>query len=103
MNLSEKIRAAVNNAVDQLNAVQASGQAVDKSPRTVLVGDQAVVDSLGFVNLIVALEQQLEEEVGIPIPLTENPDLMEEGGPCSTLGKLTEYLTTVAEQQNMNG
>ena len=77
MDLSEKIRAAVDNAVDQVNAMQASGRTVDKSPGTVLVGDQAVLDSLGVVNLIVALEQQLEDDAGISIPLTENPDLMD--------------------------
>lgn len=97
------VRAVVDRVVDQLNSSLAPEQRLEKSPGTVLIGDAAVLDSLGLVNLVVALEQQIEHEFGVYVPLTENPDLLEEGGMCSTLGNLTEYVITLVEQQKLNG
>ncbi len=51
-------------AVDELNQGQAPGQTLEKSPTTVLMGSSGKLDSLGFIVLVVALEEKMERALG---------------------------------------
>jgi len=93
MDHRSRVEAVIHRVVDELNAQLPKPQRLEKSPETVLVGERARLDSLGLVNLVVALEQRIEDELGATVVLTEDPELLSEGGPCSTLGRLADHLT----------
>lgn len=58
-------------------------------PDTRLLGDGAVVDSIGFVSLLVSLEEQLPGPVDLATAFMDQPD---GDSPFATVGSLTRHI-----------
>jgi len=70
------------------------------SDDSVLVGTDAVIDSLGVVSLIVEIEQIVETEHGVSVILANEKAMSAKNSPFRTIGVLAEHLVaTVAEVQ----
>jgi len=54
-----QIQSIVFRAIDRVNEVLLDENVVTKDPSLVLLGDGGALDSMGFVNFIVALEEEL--------------------------------------------
>lgn len=68
--------------------------------QTVLVGDGAVLDSLGVVALIVEVEQRLEIEHAIAVTLASDRAMSQRNSPFRSVGVLSDYiLTAIKESQ----
>lgn len=88
------IKDAVYRTIESLNDLLPPEQALEPSDDVVLVGRNAVLDSMGFVNFIVALEEELESRLGRPLNiadllLAEMPDR----GSVSTVADLVDVLS----------
>jgi acyl carrier protein len=70
MSDTERIRTAVYRTIEAVNDLLPAGQTLPASDDVVLVGQTATLDSMGFVNFVVALEEELERELqrGFNIP-----------------------------------
>ena len=79
-----QIEKIVYQAIDRVNEVQLDENAVTKEPATILLGQGAVLDSMGFINFIVALEEELAATTGLSLNLVE-----ELNAPNSTAPKET--------------
>jgi acyl carrier protein len=88
----DRIRQALYRAVDAIAPELPRGKNLLKSPDTVLLGDASPLDSLGLVNLIVAVEQAVEEEFGTPLSLLDEAQLQPEDSPLRSLGTLAAHL-----------
>jgi acyl carrier protein len=94
MSETEPIRAAVYRAIDAVNDLLPAQQALAAHDNSVLVGGTATLDSMGFVNFIVALEEELERELhrGFDVP-----DLLavqgRDGDAAFTVADLIKVLT----------
>jgi acyl carrier protein len=64
----------------------------DVNDDTVLFGRSGVLDSLGLVNLIVAVEQRLEDELGITLVLADEKALAQKNSPFRTVATLVDYI-----------
>ncbi len=65
---------------------------------TVLVGKDAVLDSLGVVSLIVEVEHRVEAEHGASVTLANDKAMSARNSPFRTVGVLADHvLATVAE------
>ncbi len=60
MECYEQITLLIYDAIGDVNAMLKPDQALERSPDTVLVGESAKLDSLGFVNFVAALEENLQ-------------------------------------------
>lgn len=79
-----------------------SGEApsAELGEQTVLVGDGAVLDSLGVVALIVEVEQRLEIEHAISVTLASDRAMSQRNSPFRSVGVLSDYiLTAIKESQ----
>lgn len=63
---------------------------------TVLVGNEAVLDSLGVVSLIVEVEQRLEGEHGISVTLANDKAMSARNSPFRTVGVLADHVVAMA-------
>src|SRR6266404_1252576 len=72
-----QIEQVVDGAVDQVNEVLLDANNVPKNRATVLIGPGAILDSMGFVNFVVAVEDQLAERFGFDVNLVEELNLHE--------------------------
>jgi acyl carrier protein len=65
---------------------------------TVLVGNDAVLDSLGVVSLIVEVEQRVEGSHGISVTLANDKAMSQKNSPFRTVGVLTDHVLAMAQE-----
>jgi len=65
---------------------------------TVLVGDAAVLDSLGVVQLIVEIEQRVEEKHDVSITLANDKAMSARSSPFRTVGVLADHVVVTAQE-----
>ena len=79
-------------AIDEVNAQTTDGNPVEKNPETSLLGGEQGMDSLTFVNLIVALEEQIQLKTGESVILVDENSMSLEEQPFRTVGTLAKYV-----------
>ena len=95
----ERLSRAVFSAIDQVNQARPPAQRVEKSVESVLLGEGAVLDSLGLVNLVVAVEEAVEEEFGMSVNVADEHARIQASSPLATVRSLVAYIASqVAEQ-----
>ena len=98
MQNQNQAEALVFKAIDRVNDVLLDENAVPKEAGTILVGPGAVLDSMGFVNFIVALEEVVAQEMGLNISLTEALNARDSGVPAAmTISDLAGFLCKLAQ------
>lgn len=102
MKNSEQILQVVFSAVDDINQLLPPEKNLEKSKDTVLFGNGGNLDSLGLVNLIVATEQAIEEELGEPITLADEKAMSQTNSPFKTIESLVNYISLLLDE-NGNG
>ena len=91
----------IYKAIDRVNDVLLDENAVPKAPDTVLLGPGAVLDSMGFVNFVVTVEEVVAQETGLNINLSEA--LNTNNGAISgavTIAGLADFLSTLMPPQS---
>lgn len=64
----------------------------------VLVGKDAVIDSIGIVSLIVEIEQLLETEHDVTVTLANDRAMSERNSPFRTVGILAAHVLSLSSQ-----
>ena len=86
----ENILHTIFGAVDEVNQTLAEEQRLEKSPGTLLAGDNGSLDSLGMINFIVEVEGRVQKDFNLALNLVEALDSPEE--PMSSIGQLAEFI-----------
>jgi acyl carrier protein len=100
MTVSQRVVDAVNSAIDDLNEIQGPDEQLGKSPDLALIGQDAQLDSLGLVNLIVLVEEKIQQGFGVGVTLVDERAMSQSKSPFRTLGSLAEF---VEEQLKEHG
>ncbi|MBI5267149.1 MAG: acyl carrier protein [candidate division Zixibacteria bacterium] len=79
-------------AIDEIAAGLEPGHTLHKTPDTNLFGDGAALDSLGLVNLIVAVEERIESGTGKGVRLVSEKAMSRRQSPFRTVSTLAEYI-----------
>ncbi len=58
---------------------------------TRLFGREGLLDSMGLVTLVVAVEQAIEDEYGVSVSLADDRALSQRTSPFRTVGSLADY------------
>ena len=66
---------------------------------TCLIGQGAVLDSLGLVNLILEVEQRLEADHSVTIILADERAMSQKNSPFRSVRSLTDYVCRLVEEQ----
>lgn len=69
-----------------------SDQKLTESFDLVLVGNSGKLDSLQFVNFVLAIEQNLKSELGIDLILTDNDVLSNQESIFASVQTLADYI-----------
>ncbi|MFZ0825984.1 MAG: hypothetical protein WAO02_01040 [Verrucomicrobiia bacterium] len=83
-----------------MNEVLPEENLLSKDPGTKLMGEGAVLDSMGFVNFVVALEEALAGATGLNINVVEelNATGNQKAG-SKTLGELADFLLALVKSK----
>lgn len=85
--------------IDEFNENEDNNCVLVKSPDTVLLGKGSNLDSIGLVNFIVAVEQNIEENLEIEITLADENALRQDESPFTSIKSLTEYIEMLVDDK----
>lgn len=66
---------------------------------TALLGSDGILDSMGLVSLIVAVEQDVEDEFGREITIADAKAMSQKNSPFRTIGSLVEYIEKLLNEE----
>ncbi|MCA9405640.1 MAG: acyl carrier protein [Candidatus Omnitrophica bacterium] len=89
----------IYDVIDDFNE-EYSDYHLEKTPNTILFGPGRQLDSLGFVNLIVAVEERLCDETGQSLTLADEKAMSRQNSPFRTIATLSEYIQSRLEEQS---
>lgn len=90
--MRDTILAAIYSAIDQVNRQNPEKPPVRKSAETALFGSASDLDSLALINLVVAVEENVEKSLGVQITLVDDRALSAPVSPFTTVETLTAYV-----------
>ncbi len=93
-----QVASAVMSAIEELNQDLPSGAALELAPDTVLFGRGSRLDSLGLVNLIVAVEGALADELDVEITLADEKAMSQASSPFRTVDTLVDFIVMRLEE-----
>ena len=76
-----------------------SGNTSDVSEDTVIVGKDAVLDSVEVVALIVNIEQKLEIDHDVSVTLASDKAMSQRSSPFRTVGVLADHVIATLEEE----
>ena len=100
--MSDNIVAIIYAAIDEVNGQSIEGLKIQKDLETQLLAKGSGLDSLAFVNLIVAIEGQLETSLGLSVVLVDEDSMSLQENPFRTVGSLASYVEAVLAKQSAN-
>jgi acyl carrier protein len=78
--------------VDEFADTVPNAEKLIKAPETVLLGENAVLDSLNFVSFIAAVEERIENTTGKRVSLANERAMSRQRSPFRTMGSLASYI-----------
>ena len=90
--MKEKILQLIYEVIDVINTQLPIEDNIEKHDTTALFGSGSKLDSIGLINLIVAVEQNIEDEFDVTITLADERAMSQETSPFRTVGTLTDYI-----------
>ena len=97
----DQIHEIIYKAIDRVNEVTLEENAITKDTDTILLGVSASLDSMGFINFVVALEEEFTTQTGCHLDLVEllNPT-SDNKSQVHTIGELIDLLFESQPQQD---
>lgn len=95
--MKEKIIEIIFNAIDDINTL--NDLDIKKTQTTPLFGTDSSLDSLGLVNLIVAIEDMINSEFGKQISIADEKAMSQTRSPFRNVETLSNYILTLLEEE----
>jgi acyl carrier protein len=95
---TEDVAGVITDALAELNRMLPPDKHIPLTPDVVLAGDGGRLDSLGLVNLILALETGVAEHFGVQISLSDERAMTQENSPFRNAQVLAEYIGRLIEE-----
>jgi acyl carrier protein len=97
---SKTILDVIYKAIDTLNESLPKNRRIEKFPGAVLFDGAGILDSLGLTILIVSLEQNIEEELGVTVTLVNETFMHQDRSPFRNVSVLAEYISKLVNEKN---
>lgn len=94
----EKIQNVIFDSMKMLNEEFPSEKRLDLNSDTILFGKGAKLDSLGLVNLIVLVEENVQDAFGKSITLADEKAMSQKSSPFRTVQSLSEYINQLLSE-----
>lgn len=95
----EELHPLLFEAVDELNEQLGDEGNLTHDLDAKLIGEGGRLDSLGLVNLIVAVEQRVQDQYDVALTLADERAFSQKHSPFRTLGALAEYVHQLLAEQ----
>jgi acyl carrier protein len=97
--MNRRVVDCIYEAIDEANLERDDGSRLEKSLETPIHGTSSALDSLGLINFVVAVEENVEREFGVSIVLADDRALEQDPSPFESVGALSAYTETLIDEQ----
>ena len=97
MDTKKEVSRIMYEAIHDLNALLPTERKLNNSLDTVILGGSSILDSLGFIRLIVAVEEKIEDELGVAVNITDDTFGLQEESHSWTLRSLSDSICASIE------
>ena len=98
MKKRKTIEKTIFNSIEEINHKFQNSQYLKKSSETVLYGKDGSLDSLGLVNLLVIIEQNIEDDFDVSINIADERAMSQKHSPFRTVETLADYIEMLLEE-----
>ena len=95
----DNIYKSVYKSIDEVNSQMSKDEQLIKSPDTVLYGESSSIDSIGLINIIVTVEQNIEDDFEKRITLADQKAMSQKQSPFKTVESLAKYIQILIEEK----
>ena len=95
MKENKEIEKIIFSSIEELNDQLPKKSKLRQSSTTTLFGENGKLDSLGLVNLLIIIEQNIEDEFDISITLADEKAMSLESSPFRTVDTLVNYINSI--------
>ena len=88
----------VYRAIDRVNDALLDDSILAKDPDTVLIGDNAQLDSLGYINFVIALEDEVTQAMRIDLSLADELILRSHAARPETVAGMIDFILLLARE-----
>ena len=92
MKINERIKQAIFNSIEEINQQLEKEDELEKAVDTILFGEGGKLDSLGLINLVVAVEQNIEDEFDEAITLADERAMSQERSQFINVGAIKSLI-----------
>ncbi len=96
----EAIQLLLRKAVEKFNDQSPPDQQLQDSPDTPLFGQDGKLDSLGLVNFILLVEEEISLYCGAYISLANDKAMSRKRSPFATVQSLADYISELLGDEN---
>ena len=89
----------IYETIDTINEELTGEMKLEKSTHTALLGQGSNLDSLGLINLIVAVEQNVEDKFDKTITLADERAISQQISPFRTVDSLANYIEMLLKEK----
>lgn len=97
MKTKSEITKVIYDSIEEIN--QLNGTKIVKDPNTKLFGRECELDSLGLVNLIVSIEENINNEYNASITIADEKAMSQKHSPFRTVDTLADYVTELLNEK----
>ena len=90
--MKKKIIKIIFSVINDMNKESEDKIEIKSETDTQLYGDGGHLDSIGLINLIVTLEQEIEDEFDTSVTLADERALSQKQSPFQTVNSLANYI-----------
>jgi len=98
MATKDQIIECVYEAIDDVNERQPADGKLEKTPETRLFGRHSKLDSLGLVSLVVAVEESLQDRLGVSVTLADERAMSQRRSPFLSVHSLADYIEHLLQE-----
>ena len=95
----DNIYKSIYKSIDEVNSQMSKEEQLIKSPDTVLYGESSSIDSIGLINIIVTVEQNIEDDFEKSITLADQKAMSQKQSPFKTVESLAKYIQILFEEK----
>jgi acyl carrier protein len=96
--VKDKIMGCLYVAIDEANEDRDGEPPLEKSPNTPIHGTADGLDSLGLINFLVAVEEEVERSLDVVIVLGDERALSQDPSPFRSLAALADYIELLVNE-----
>ena len=96
--MKKQLLETIYKSLDEINENLNDAQKLMKDKNTVLFGKDGQLDSLGLVNLLVIIEQNVEDGFDVSITIADERAMSQKHSPFRTVGALVDYINMILKE-----